>query len=223
MNNLELSVDGNVARLTFARPEKRNALTAEMWDGIVSGLAELAQDESVRALVVTGAGGSFSAGADLDAVRGADGTRQDAYQDKALRGVAAIRDFPRPTLALIDGACIGGGCSIALACDVRFASPASVFAVPAVRYGFTYDDGSLRRLVDLLGSGQATRFLLSAMKISGRDAADIGLVELCSDDLSGEAEAYLSALVAGDVAIIDVTRRSIRQFAGLATAEDYAT
>jgi enoyl-CoA hydratase/carnithine racemase len=215
MKNIELSVEGDVARLTFQRPEKRNAFTAEMWDGIVSCLAELERTESVRALAVTGAGGSFSAGADLESVKRADGSRSPAYQETALRGLAAIQHFPRPTLALIDGPCIGGGCSLALACDVRFASATSIFSVPAVRHGFSYDEWSLRRLVELVGSGQASRFLFSAMRISGRDAADIGLVELCSDDLQAEADAYLSAVASGDIATISATRESLRRFAGL--------
>jgi enoyl-CoA hydratase/carnithine racemase len=215
-----------VARLTFVRPEKRNAFTAEMWDGIVSGLEEIAGDESLRALAITGAGGSFSAGADLGAVKGADGSRSATYHETALRGLAAIRDFPRPTLAVIDGPCIGGGCSLALQCDVRFASPTALFSVPAVRHGFTYDDWSLRRLVELVGSGQASRFLLSAMRISGRDAAAIGLVELCTDDLAAEADSYVSAVAAGNAATVSVTRASLRQFAGLevdAESQDYAT
>ena len=209
-----------MAVLRFRRPEKRNAVTAEMWEAMVAGLAEVAAREDIRALVVTGVGGSFSAGADLESVRGADGSRSEAYQETALAGLAAVRTFPRPTVALIDGACVGGGCSIALACDVRFASPTSVFAVPAVRYGFTYDDWSLRRLVELVGSGQATRFLLSATKLSGRQAAAIGLVEVCSEDVQTEVDSYLDAVALGDPAIMIATRDSIRRFAGLVSDGD---
>jgi len=216
--DLDLTVEDEVARLTFQRPAKRNAITAEMWEGIASGLAEVARSGTVRALVVTGAGGSFSAGADLGAVRGADGARSDDFHALALRGIAAIRDFPRPTLAVIDGPCIGGGCSIALACDVRFATTASVFAVPAVRYGFSYDEGSLRRLVELVGSGHASRFLFSAVQLSAREAADIGLVELCGGDVQAEADSFISAVAAGDAAVISATRESIRRCAGLQDA-----
>jgi enoyl-CoA hydratase/carnithine racemase len=214
-NDLDISVDGAVARVTFQRPDKRNAITAEMWEGMVSGLAEAARGDGVRALVVEGASGSFSAGADLESVRGADGQRSAAYQATALAGLAAIREFPHPTLAMIDGPCIGGGCSIALACDVRFATPSSTFAVPAARYGFSYDEYSLRRLVELVGSGQACRFLFSAMKIPGPEAARIGLVDLCCDELEAEAESYLSAVTSGEIRTMAGMRAAIRRFAGL--------
>lgn len=213
--NVEISVDGAVAWLTLRRPEKRNAVTGEMWDAITTGLHRAARSDDVRALVVGGAGGSFSAGADLDSVKEADGSLSAEYHETALKGLAAIRNFPRPTLALIDGPCIGGGCSIALACDVRFASPRSTFAVPAVRHGFVYEQWSLTRLVELVGSGQASRFLFSAMTISGQEAADIGLVDLCTADLPGERESYLSAVASGDRSTIALTRQSIRQVARL--------
>lgn len=218
--NLEISVEGTAAFLTLRRPEKRNAITAAMWEGMVTGLAEVAEHEGVRALVVTGSGGSFSAGADLESVRRTDGSRSPDYQETALAGLAAIRAFPQPTLALIDGPCVGGGCSIALACDIRFASPGSIFAVPAVRYGFTYDDWSLRRLVELVGSGQASRFLLSATKLSGEQAAAIGLVEVCSKDVRSEVDSYLAALALGDPSIMRATRASIRGVADLGSDDD---
>jgi enoyl-CoA hydratase/carnithine racemase len=219
---IDIAVERDVARLTLQRPEKRNAITAEMWDAMIEGLSELGQMPALRALVVSGAGGSFSAGADLASVKNPDGSLSTQFNETALRGIAAIREFPHTTLALIDGPCFGAGCSIALACDVRFASPASIFSIPAVRYGIPYDEGSLRRLVELVGSGQASRLLFSGMRLSGRDAAQIGLVELCSDDLSAEGEAYVSALQSADVAMMSATRESIRRFAGLETTTEYA-
>src|SRR4051794_36196133 len=114
--DLDISVEQDVAYLTLQRPEKRNAITAEMWEGIVAGLSDVARTPGLRALVVTGEGGSFSAGADLASVRNADGSLSSQYNETALRGIAAIRDFPQTTLALIDGPCFGAGCSLALAC-----------------------------------------------------------------------------------------------------------
>jgi enoyl-CoA hydratase/carnithine racemase len=184
------NVDG-VVTLRLDRPEKRNAVSQDMWLAITTRLRSAAADETVRAVVIEGRPGVFCAGADLASVKNADPALVAQYSAIAAESLAAIRSFPRPTLAAIDGLCIGGGCNLALACDIRFAGPQATFAIPAVRHGIVYDEWSVHRLVDLLGPGRAGHLLFSATRIDARRAADIGLVDVYSDDLAAETATYL--------------------------------
>lgn len=213
-SGVEIAEHDSVAWVTFKRPEKRNAITAEMWDSIHVALTALGQREDIRALAIQGSGGTFSAGADLRSIRNRDGSLSEEYHEWAFRALAAVRKFPRPTVAVIDGPCIGAGCSVALACDVRFASSSATFAVPSASLGIVYEEWSTARLVDLIGSGRTNRFLLSGMRVSAREAEDWGLIERCSDDLATDSETYLRALCAGDPVAIAETRRVIRRLAG---------
>lgn len=200
-----------IATITLDRPSKLNAVTAAMWRSMIDLLSEAARNDRIRTLAVTGSGGSFSAGADLDEVRTSDGSRSEEYHQLALRALDVLRDFPKPTLALIDGPCIGGGCSLALACDVRFTTPESTFSIPAIRHGFDYDEPSLSRLVELIGTGHAHRLLLGATAVDGREAAAIGLAEVCTEDLIGDGNNYLSTVANGPPAVVTRTRSVIRR------------
>jgi len=208
--HVAITTSGGVVRVCLARPGKHNAITMEMWMAIANGLDRAKADPDVRALVITGEGGSFSAGADLKSIKDADGTPSAEYRAIALTGLTAIVDFPWPTLARIDGHCMGAGVNIALACDVRFTTPGSTFAIPAARHGLVYDDWSIARLVELTGSGQASRLLYSGVTIDGREAARIGLAELCADDLPAAADAYLAAVLSGNADSITSMRARIR-------------
>ena len=210
-DQLRMSIDAGVARLTLNRPEKRNALSAEMLADLIQRLAEAGRDEDVRVLIVAGEGGSFCAGADLAEVREEDGTESTAYRELVEAGISAMRDFPRPTVAVITGACIGAGMILALACDVRFAAPDAALAVPVVRYGFEMESHGLSRLVELMGSGQAIRFLLSAARLTGSESAGLGLVEVCAEDCESEANAFATAVALGQPSAVAATRLAIRE------------
>ena len=138
--NLRVTRDGSVAVLTIDRPEKRNAMTAAMWAALPSALADLADDAGVRSLVVTGAGPGFCAGADIsDLLSGADPADPMAeVRRDNLAAQAALRDFPKPTIAMIRGHCIGGGVEIAAACDLRFTDPTGIFGVTPAKVGIAY-------------------------------------------------------------------------------------
>ena len=148
-------VDGGAAILQLNRPAKRNALSQAMWEAICAALAEAAARPDVRAFVFTGLPGVFCAGADLTELRSGDREAAARYRKISLRGYDAVRDFSLPTVAAIDGLCIGGGNNLALACDIRLASPRASFAIPAVRHGIVYDRPTVTRLVELMGSGRA--------------------------------------------------------------------
>jgi enoyl-CoA hydratase/carnithine racemase len=208
------------AILQLSRPAKRNALSQAMWEAICAALAEAAARPDVRAFVFTGLPGVFCAGADLAALRGgggeagggsADTDAAARYRKTSLRGYDAVRDFSLPTIAVIDGLCIGGGNNLALACDIRLASPRASFAIPAVRHGIVYDRPTVTRLVELMGSGRASHLLFTAGRIDAARAAETGLVDIVTDDLDAELADFMDALRAADMPTLLAIRDTIRR------------
>lgn len=178
IEGLELVRDGDVARLTFARPEKHNAISFGMWSAIPDIVHEVENDRSVKVLVLSGAGDNFSAGADISEFRdlrsNADGA---ALYDKAVHtAVEALAGMVKPSVAMIRGNCIGGGCQISVACDFRFAAAGSRFGITPAKLGIVYDFVSTRQLVSLIGPAHARYFLLSGELIDSTRAREIGLV-----------------------------------------------
>ncbi|HMD93017.1 MAG TPA: enoyl-CoA hydratase/isomerase family protein [Trebonia sp.] len=208
---------GGAAILGLNRPAKRNAVSQPMWEAIREALAEAAADPAVRALVIEGLPGTFCAGADLAAVKNPDREAAGRYREIAQAAYGAIREFPRPTVAVIDGLCIGGGCNIALACDIRLAGPQASFAIPAVRHGIVYDRPTVTRLVELIGSGRASYLLFTAGTIGARQAAEMGLVDILAADVGAELARFLDALRAADMATLDAIRELIREAADRGT------
>ncbi|WP_407562751.1 enoyl-CoA hydratase/isomerase family protein [Streptomyces sp. 184] len=170
---LRCGVDGGVASVVISNPAKRNAMTPEMWRALPGLLAGLAADRAVRALVLTGAGGTFCAGADIGSLRaGSEGT-----QGLAEAAEEALAAFPKPSLAVVRGHCVGGGCQLAAACDLRFAAGDALFGVTPARLGIVYPAGATRRLVRLVGPATAKYLLFSADLIDAARALRTGLVD----------------------------------------------
>ncbi|MFC4996868.1 enoyl-CoA hydratase-related protein [Dactylosporangium cerinum] len=188
-------VDGPVATLLIDNPGKRNALTAAMWRAIPHLLADLAADPVVKVVVVAGAGGTFCAGADLDdaAAIAADG--EDGVAVHAERALAA---FPKPTIARIDGFCVGGGCQLAVACDLRFAGDDSRFGITPAKLGIVYPRSTTRRLVALVGPSRAKLLLFTGELLDARTAERIGLVDtvVATDSLAATVR-DTAAVIAG--------------------------
>jgi enoyl-CoA hydratase/carnithine racemase len=195
---LVVSRDGHVAVLTIDRPEKRNAMTAAMWAALPGVLAPLAGDPAVRALVVTGAGPSFCAGADIsDLLSGAD--PDDPMADVRrhnLAAQAALREFPKPTVAMIRGHCIGGGVEIAASCDLRFADPTAVFGVTPAKVGIVYTPRSTKALIDLIGPAMTKYLLFSGEVIDTPTAVRAGLVDrvVGAEELETEVRRFADVL-----------------------------
>jgi enoyl-CoA hydratase/carnithine racemase len=204
-------IDRGAAIVQLNRPAKRNALSQAMWEAICAALDEAAADPDVRAFVFTGLPGVFCAGADLSALKGEDRAAAARYRAVSLRGYDSVRDYPLPTVAVIDGLCIGGGNNLALACDIRLASPRASFAIPAVRHGIVYDRPTVTRLVELMGSGRASHLLFTAGRIDAARAAETGLVDILTDDLDAELAGFLDALRQADMPTLLAIRETIRQ------------
>jgi enoyl-CoA hydratase len=164
-----LAVDGHVARLTISRPERRNALNRRAVDELHEGIRGAAAAE-VRVLVVTGADDQFCSGADLKELEDVGFTNALRL---ALDDLAALRC---PTVAAISGACMGLGVQIALACDLRLATPDARFAVPVARLGLMVDHWTVQRLALLAGHSTARWLLLTAEPVTGAHAHDVGFV-----------------------------------------------
>ncbi|MFE9747633.1 enoyl-CoA hydratase/isomerase family protein [Saccharothrix saharensis] len=174
---LRLDTAGPVATLTIDRPAKRNAMSYDMWSALPGLLDEVRRDDDVRVLVVRG-GEHFSAGADISEFstlrKGADGAAK--YGEAVHNGERAIATLGKPTIAAITGFCIGGGCEIALACDLRVAAADARFGITPAKLGIVYNFTSTKQLVDVVGPAWAKQILFSGEIIDAATALRIGLV-----------------------------------------------
>jgi enoyl-CoA hydratase/carnithine racemase len=173
---LRTRVEGAVATLTISNPSRRNAMTRDMWTRLPTTLATLATDAAVRVVVLQGAQDHFCAGADVGEFLSADDDSSDTRSVVAAAEHALIA-FPKPLIAAIRGYCIGGGCQIAAATDLRIASDDAVLAVPPARLGIVYPASSVRRLVTLVGPGVAKRLLFTGARLTAQEALQVSLVE----------------------------------------------
>jgi enoyl-CoA hydratase len=177
--NIELERAGNVATIRLARPEKLNALTADMWRGLRAAFETIAADEVVRVVVLRGAGGrAFCVGADIGEFEEtrAGKTQATAYAELVHASVKAVQDCPHPTIAAIEGLCVGGGVELAAACDLRFATTSSRFGVPIKRLGLTVDYPELQGLRRLVGPANALEILFEGRIFGAGEALQKGLV-----------------------------------------------
>lgn len=169
----------DVASLVINRPDKRNALTQEMWERIPPLVAEVEADESIKILLLrSSTAGMFSAGADIAEFEeiSADPERSEANRIAVREAQRALARLTKPTIAVIDGACVGGGCGLALACDLRFASPTARFGITPVKLGLVYSLQDTKQLVDLVGPAEAKSLLFTGRLIDAAEALRIGLI-----------------------------------------------
>jgi enoyl-CoA hydratase/carnithine racemase len=172
-------LDGSTLFIEFNNPARHNALSVDMWEAVPVLLALAEQDSRVRLVVFQGAGGkAFVSGADIsqfEDMRAAKEavTRYEAMAEAALMG---IYNFSKPTLACIQGYCIGGGVNVAISCDMRIAASDAVFSVPAGRLGLGYRYSAMKNLVDLIGPGAAKDLFFTARRIDAVEAHRLGLV-----------------------------------------------
>jgi enoyl-CoA hydratase/carnithine racemase len=206
---LLVSIDGPVATLTINRPAKRNALTVPMWRELAAICAELDADPQLRVLVVTGAGPSFSAGADISSLS-EDEAALKAVVEAAER---ALRNLAMPSIARISGHCFGGGNQIAAACDLRVADTSASFAVPPARLGVVYSAASTRALVQLVGPAAAKRLIFTAQPIDAAHALRIGLVDEVV--APGELDAAVADLVASILPLAPMTQFAAKELVNL--------
>ena len=165
-----------VAIITINRPEKRNALNIQTRQEGAAAFEELREDDSVRVVVITGAGEkAFVAGADIAEFEGRTAvTQRDVMTGRSL--FTAVDTFPKPVIAMVNGYCLGGGCELALACDLRIASDKASFGQPEINLGIIPGGGGTQRLTRLVGEGKAMELILTGDIIDAQTAYSIGLV-----------------------------------------------
>jgi enoyl-CoA hydratase/carnithine racemase len=181
--------DNGCSIVTLNRPEKRNCISMAMWRDLITIFGELGNDRSVRVIILTGAGGHFSAGADIsefDKFRN-DANAAELYESEALQALVAIRNCQKPTIAVISGACVGGGCSLALACDLRVADKTARVGITAARIGIVYTQAEIELLLSAVSLSDAKRIMFTGALFSGEDAFEMKLVNMVSNDAASEA------------------------------------
>jgi enoyl-CoA hydratase/carnithine racemase len=207
----ELSFEGDVARLRLARPEARNAIPVAGWHTLAQRVAEAAE-EGARLLLLSGDEKAFSAGADITEFPALldDAAARTAFRRAMREGIEDVAEAPMPTVALIEAPCYGAAVALVMACDLRIAGPRAALAITPAKFGISYPQEDVHRLVALVGQGQAARLLLTARSIDAAEAARIGLVDILADDPAAEAEAVAEAIVAGSATSQAELRRAIR-------------
>jgi len=203
--------DGGVGIVTFNNPQRHNAVSLEMWEATKHALDAFATDEAVRVVVLTGAGDkAFVSGADISkfASERASLEATRAYDLKTAAAFNSVYEFPKPTIAMIRGYCLGGGVGVASCCDLRICSDDSVFAVPAARLGLGYGMAGLKRLVDIVGPSYAKEIFYTARQFDAQEAYAMGLVNRVVP--AAELESYVKSITDMICANAPLTIRAVK-------------
>lgn len=221
-------VEEGVGWLTFNQPEKRNAISLEMWQAVAIVAEDFAADESVRVVVMHGAGGkAFAAGADISEFASSRSSAEAEATYAAISKGAriALEGLGKPLVAMIQGFCIGGGAATALLADLRVATPESRFGIPAARLGLAYGISSLQRLVALVGPAVAKDIVFTGRQLEAPEALAIGLINRIveADALEAEVTALARLIAANAPLTIRHARAAIEMIAGDPAARDDAS
>lgn len=210
--------EDGIGRLILNQPAKRNALSREMWERVPLRLAEAASDPAIRVLVVQGQGGTFAAGADISEFEAAYATRDStaAYAGAIAGAMDGLADFVKPTIALIQGACVGGGLGLALACDLRFAASDARMGITPGKLGLVYPLGDTRRLVQAVGPSHAKDLLFTGRLLGADEALSMGLVNRVTapDAVEAAVLAYAAQITQASQYSARATKRMINRVLG---------
>jgi enoyl-CoA hydratase/carnithine racemase len=194
--DLVVAVQDGVATVTLNRPQRRNAVTLAMWNGLGELFGRFATDDGVRAVILTGTGEHFCAGADISEFAAVRNSAESGHAyDHAVDVCSdAILHIAKPTIAAIRGFCIGGGSGLALACDFRFAAPSAVFAITAAKLSIVYGMRETQNLLALVGISNAKKILFSAERFDTDEASRIGFLDRIADDPIAAAHDFAALL-----------------------------
>ncbi len=199
MNYVLTEKKGTVGKVTLNRPAELNALNTTVLGELNAAVDQMNEDSDVRVIIFTGAGRAFAAGADIGEMADLNMDEGRAFGKKGQAVFRKIEQLEKPTIAAVNGYALGGGCELAMACDMRLASERAVFGQPEVSLGITPGFSGTQRLTALVGKAKAAEMILSAQNIDAQTAAEIGLVNhvFPADKLMEETEA-LAEKIAGN-------------------------
>ena len=208
--------DGAVGHVIFNNPARHNAVSFDMWQAMSAVMDGFLEDEDIRVLVVSGAGGkAFVSGADISKFESERATKEavKAYAAASAGAYDKLYDFPKPTLASIQGYCIGGGAALAMCCDLRVCNQSARFAIPAAKLGLGYGYNGLKRLSDIVGVSRAMEMFYTARQFSAREAYEMGLVNACvADDELDDVVSGITARIAENAPLtIAAIKRAARE------------
>lgn len=203
--------EGRVRVLTLDRPEARNALSAALRTDLIAALQQAERDDQVGAIVLTGEGLAFAAGADLNELL-ARTTDEQRHFLQPPHVYSTIEDLAKPVIAAINGHALGAGLELATACDVRVCADTAKLGQPEVSLGLIPGGGGTQRLVRLIGHGHATRLVLTGDLVTGEEAARLGLVDLAvpKDQVVARAVELAQAMARHDAAALAAGKRALR-------------
>jgi enoyl-CoA hydratase/carnithine racemase len=219
--------DGAIGRLIFNNPARHNAVSLEVWEAVTRTIEDFEQDDAIRVIVVSGAGGrAFVSGADISEFKEKRASEEAiASYSKISEGARQrLQDTPKPTIAMVQGYCIGGGVSTALACDVRIAAEGSRFGIPAAKLGLGYGYDGIRRLIELVGPACAREIFYTARQFSAEEALRMGLVNqvVPADKLEGYVDDYCQMIAANAPLTVRSVKAIVREAIKDETERDLA-
>ncbi len=208
--------DGPVGHIVFNNPERHNAVSHDMWLAYAQGLASLAEAEKIRVVVISGAGEkSFVSGADISKFESerAQAEAVAEYEKATSAAYENTLNYAKPTIAMVQGYCIGGGMNLAACCDFRIVSEKASFAIPAAKLGVGYDYARVKRIVDLVGPSFAREIFFTARRFSAREAYEMGLVNrvVAHEALAGEVGTMCETIAANAPLTIRAIKHSVMQ------------
>lgn len=212
-----------VGTIVFNQPEKRNAMSIAMWDGMAEALDAFEADPAIRCVVLEGAGGkAFVSGADISQFEKnrSDADAQKHYNEKTSHGRKRLAEFSKPVIAKIQGFCMGGGLGIAMSCDMRIAGTGSEFGIPAAKLGIAYGFDMVSNLVALVGPAQAHFILMTGGRLPAEEAERMGLINKLhpAESLDAEVAKITSTIAVNAPLSLVANKRTVR--AVLADAAD---
>ena len=203
--------EDGVGHVVFNNPDKRNAVSLDMWYGVERALDRFAADQEIRVVVLSGAGGkAFVSGADISRFEDERASAEAVahYDATTARVSAKLHAFAKPTIAQITGSCVGGGVALAVCCDLRVCGESSRFGIPAAKLGLGYGFAGLQRLVQLIGPAFAKEMLFTARLFSAAEAYAMGLVNrvVPDDQVEGYAGEYARTISANAPLTVDAAK-----------------
>jgi enoyl-CoA hydratase/carnithine racemase len=219
--------ENGVGHIVFNNPPKRNAVSLDMWERLTALLQEYAADPDLKVLVISGAGGkAFVSGADISKFESQRSTKEAVahYNATGAKGYESVYNFPKPTIAKIQGYCIGGGCNLAVCCDIRIATEDARFGIPAARLGLGYGYTAVRRLAEIIGVANAMEIFFTAKQFSAAQALAMGLVNqvVSADQLDATVEEMTGQIAENAPLTIAAIKASARELGKPEATRDLA-